>query len=365
MAITVQSAEGTATKSGLKSYTELRMPTDFLQGLFKKELYDSLEIPIEIERDNDTIAVDVTRGTNGNLNESSVSTLKTIVPPEFHEKFVINHLSAYDRGFGAEASSPTARQTASLAKGIKTALIKDGNKIKRAIELQCGQALETGVVTLNTGDNINYDRKAASIKDNSGDPWHLSGADIEQQYIDAGDFIREVGGNTTGELDSIMSGVEFKNLKNTDYFSNNANFRRASLLDIKKPKLKKGANLMGFIVCGSYTVNLWVYDATYKNAAGARVRYFDAQKVIVVPTEGANFELAYGGIDAIIKSSGAGNVSGKRVVRKAAEFYVWDNVDENNANHYMHTKSAPIARLISVDQVYTMLVSNGGNPIVE
>jgi hypothetical protein len=357
MALSQQEAEGILLKGAIKKYQELRMPTTHLLGYFPTQTYDTTEIPIEVQRDRDLVAVDVLRGTNGNSNNATKSSLKIIVPPFYHEKFSINALRNYERAFGVSASTAPASNRVALANEVAIQLQKIQNKIIRAQEIQCAQALELGVVTLKNGDSIDYLRNADSLVDNSATPWTTTTTDVESQLQTAIEFISQVGGNTTGVYDMTMSGQAWVALQKTDFFTKKANYNKVTLLAIGNPTNRNGATYHGQITAGSAIFNIWTYDATYLNASGVRTRITDQTKVVIVPVEGLISEMAYGAVDTIVKSAGATSLSGVQIEKAATDFYVWDNLDRNNLVHEMHLTSAPIARLITVDQVYTMKIA--------
>lgn len=355
--LTTQQAEGLLLKGAIQKYVENRVPTTHMRGFFTRQTYDTTSIPLEVMRDNDYAAVDVHRGTIGNLNESGVWSAKEIVPPFYHEKFNINSLRFYERAMGLAASTATSTNRANLANEVAMTLVKLNNKIIRAEEIQCVQALETGVVTLVSGDSIDYRRKAGSLVDNSASPWTTTTTDIESQLQAAGTFINQYGANTTGVMDLTMSGSAWIALQKSSFFKDKANYNKVTLLAIGNPQNRNGATYHGQITAGSFIFNIWTYDGTYLNSSGVRTRLTDELKVIVTPSQGAIFELAYGAVDQIVKSDGASSLSGMQISKAAADYYVWDNIDKNNLVHTMHMTSAPIARLITVDQVYTMKVA--------
>jgi hypothetical protein len=360
MALTREDSQGLTLLAGIKKYQELRKAPTHMMGFFTPETYDSTAIPLEVQRDNDLLAVDVMRGTNGNMNKSSVWTAKTIVPPFYHEKYSINELRSYERVFGSTATMTTSQARASLAAENATQLMRLQNKIIRAQERMCVQALETGVVLLKNDENIDYKRSADSLVDlgqvGNGGYWTTTTTDVETQLSDkAAGFIREEGSSSAGVFDLTMSSQMWITLKKTDYFKNNANYNNVKLIDINSPVASaRGAVYHGQITAGSFIFNVWTYDGTYTNAVGTRVRMTDGTKIVVTPTEGAIFEMAYGAVDSIVKDTGTSAVSGKQIQKTAADYYVWDNVDTQNLVHTMHMTSAPIARLVTPDMVCTL-----------
>lgn len=364
MGLTTEDSQGLTLLAGIKKYQELRKAPTHMMGFFAPETYDSTAIPLEVQRDNDLIAVDVMRGTVGNMNKSSIWTAKTIKPPFYHENFAINELRSYERVFGASATMTTSQARAALANETATQLMRIQNKIIRAQERMCVQALETGVVVLKNDENIDYKRQADSLVDlgqtGNGGYWTSTTTDVENQLSNlAAGFIREEGNSAAGVFDLTMSSQAWITLKKTDYFKNNANYNNVKLIDINTPVASaRGAVYHGQITAGSFIFNVWTYDGSYTNDSGVRVRMTDETKVVVTPTEGAIFEMAYGAVDSIVKDTGASSVSGRQIQKTAADYYVWDNVDTTNLVHTMHMTSAPIARLVTVDMVCTLKVAD-------
>lgn len=373
MGLTTQDSQGLTLKAGIKKYVELRKPTTHMRGFFTRQTYDTTAIPLEIQRDNDYAAVDVLRGTGGNMNKFDIWTAKTIVPPFYHEKFPMNSLRSYERIFGESATMTTTKARAALANEVAINIGKINSKIIRAEEIQCVQALETGVVVLKNGDNIDYKRRSNSLVDadaaGEGGYWTNTAAAVEKQLQKAASFIREEGASAAGVFDITMPSQAWIALQATDYFKTKANYKQVKLLSINSPvQSSVGSTYHGQISAGSFIFNIWTYDATYLNDSGVRTRLSDETKIIVTPTEGTMFEMAYGAVDTIVKSSGAQSVSGLSLAKGAADYYVWDNIDTDNLVHTMHMTSAPCARLITVDMVYTLKVAStwvGDNPVQE
>lgn len=366
-----QQIQGLLLSASMQFYRERRLPSTHMRSMFVPKMYGTTEVPLTVQRMNDYAAVDVMRGTNGNMNTFSKWTQKNIVPPEYHEKFSINALRSYSLGFGQNASTTPGGVLAGVSQEIGENIVELDNMIVRAEEIQCIQALETGIVVLKTGDNVDYKRKADSLLDgtNEGGYWTTVTCPVEKQLQQVGEFIREEGANLTATIDATMSTNAWIALQATDFFQKRANYRQLTLMAIGNPQGRNGANYHGTITAGSFIFNIWTYDATYTTkVAGVdtRIRLTDETKVVFTPTEGARFELSYGAVDTIVKSSGASNMSGVMLSKSAIDRYVWDSVDTNARTHTMHISSSPLARLITVDMVVTLKVAdNFNNPIAE
>ena len=152
-------------------------PTGFLRSFFKKRTTQAKNISVAVRRGTEKVAVDVMRGTEGNRNELRKHSLKEYLPPYYKEYFDATDIDHYDVIF--ERLPEIGKSTGAIAEAVQSALnqvqiLKD--KIERAYELQASQVLQTGIVTLDNGDNIDFKRKAGSIvvKD-AADYWTADG----------------------------------------------------------------------------------------------------------------------------------------------------------------------------------------------
>ena len=355
MAIPIQQARGIFTQATLAKYKEsIKAPT-FLSSFFKVKTTTAKYISIEVQRGTEKIAVDVLRGTSGNRNMFSKSTEKQYMPPFYNENFDATALDFYDLLFG-ENLNPTRSVIGGLAAGVAEKLGELRLKIERAKELMASQVLETGVVTLVNGDDIDFKRKATSMKDNSGTPWSTVTTDIESHLIAAGDFLRTYGKNTSKVLNMIVSGTVLVDLKKSDYFQDNANFQQVRLVDVNLPQAdSRGAAYHGRIAAGAYLVNIWSYDEMYTNASGTATRYTDAKKVIILPSEGTQFYFSHAGVPAIIVDKS--NAEFPAYIKQVANEYVINNyIDNQRKSHTFELMSAPLPVPVTVDMMYTMKV---------
>jgi hypothetical protein len=280
------------------------------------------------------------------------------MPPMYNENFDQTSLDRYDVVFGANPSiSPTtigylAQDTAAKYQQLRL-------KIERAKELQCAQIFTDGIVVLKNNDSIDFKRKNTSIVDltGAGGYWTTTATDIEAQLIAAGTFIRTKGKNATSEFHLITSGTQWINLKKSDYFKNTANYQQVQLLDIPFPvKNSTGQSFMGRIVAGAYIFNVWCYDEIYENASGVATRYWDEKKAVVLPATGYVFDLAHGGVPAIIRDTTRAEFP-EYIANQSAEYWLNNYIDNKAKSHTFEIYSAPLAIPVTVDQIYTMKTS--------
>jgi hypothetical protein len=358
MSIPAVQARGIFTKAYMAAYKENVPASSFLKSFFTVKTFPTKSVSIEVQRATERIAVDILRGTTGNRNTFSRSSEKEYIPPFFSESFDATQLDRYDVGFN-QIGSAVPQTIGYLASDVAGKLITLREKIERAKEKQCAEVFETGIVTMNNGDNIDYKRKAGSLidLDTAGDYWSVAGADVDADISAGGDFIRQYGKNPVKELNLVMSGAAYALLKLTDWWSDTANWRRASLMDVKMPMADStGAVYHGEISAGAYRVHLWTYDEIYEDAtSGTITRYLDETKAFLVPVKGTRFELVHAGVPAIIRDVNNAEFS-EFIQDQAAEYYINNYIDKKAKSHTFEIYSAPLAIPVTIDQIYTMKV---------
>lgn len=357
-----QQSKAIFTKAYMAAYQERIPVPSFLMSFFTAIMFATKTVGIEVQRGTEYIAVDVERGTNGNRNQMTRSSEKQWIPPFYNEYFDATQLERYDVVFGGSESIPE-RTIGYLASDVADRLLLCKDKIDRAKELQAAQVFQSGVVTLSSGDNIDYKRKAASIVDlgGSGGYWGVTTTDIEAQLIAGAEFIRNNGKNGTPEFNLVMPGSALVALKKTDYFKNNANYQQVQLIDIRMPQTQSfGAGYHGRIAAGAYIFNLWTYDEVYQDAStGTITRYLNATTAFIVPVSGTRFQMAHAGIPAIMADKRNAEFS-QYIAQLAADYYVNNYIDPQRKAHIFELLSAPLAVPITIDMIYTMQVLGEG-----
>jgi len=358
MSLPLQQTKAIFTKAYMQAFKEMIVVPSFFRSFFSTKTYATKTIGIEVQRGTEKISVDILRGLDGKRNTFSKSTEKEFVPPFHNENFDATSLDRYDVSFGANPTA-TPMTIGYLASDVAEKYMQLRNKIERAKELQCAQVLETGIVQLTNGVNIDYKRKATSLVDltGAGGYWTTTTTDIEAQLVAAGDFIRQTGKNATKILNIAMSGASWISLKKSDYFKNTANFNQVSLFDINMPQADaNGAVFNGQITAGSYIYNIWVNDEVYENASGTITRFMGASKAVVTPANGTRFELAHAGVPAIIADKKNAEFS-QYIAQIKSEYYLNNYIDSKRKAHIFEIYSAPLAIPVTVDMIYTMKTS--------
>lgn len=351
--ISTQDARSIFTKRLIEVYKERTAPTAFLRSFFATRESDTKQISIEVQRGTEKIAVDVERGTRGNRNQFSKSSEKIFVPPYYREYFDATELDFYDRLF---TSNGTVDAT-SFSQWVDVVVEKLGmlqDKIERSYELQCSQVLQTGIVTLESGDNIDFKRKAGSLVDvGAGSYWSEATGNPLEDLNAAATFIRTKGKSAGTILNVVMGSTAFNDFINNAVVKERADIRRIALDSIAMPQRNAfGGVLHGEVSAGAYMFRLWTYPEFYDTATAESNPYIDPKKIIVVP-EMPKFVLGFAAVPQLL---GAKANVGAGVAAKRGAYLIGEYLDEINTTHVIDIKSAGVAIPVAVDQIYTAQV---------
>jgi hypothetical protein len=353
--IATTDARALFTKGLIAVYQERIYPTAFLRSFFPSVSEPTKELSIEVERMGEKIAVDVVRGTEGNRNTFSRSTEKIFLPPLFREYFDATELDLYDRVLGSQGNAQAPLFAALLNKvADKIGTLRD--KIERAYELQCAQVFMSGVVTLKSGANIDFKRKATSIVDDTATPWSTLTTDIFAQLQTACNFLRQVGRSGDGTFNAILSDTALAALLKNTVFLNRQNLFNMALDQIHGPQRGAlGMTYHGTLTAGSYKVQLWAYPQFYDKPTGAfdakgnptftSTPYIDPGTVVVIPMQ-PNFKFGFAAVPQLIGEPGQLPVQG--------EYVMGEFLDIRKAKHDFDIQSAGVPIPVAVDQIYTL-----------
>jgi hypothetical protein len=251
---------------------------------------------------------------------------------------VITALANGDTTFFAQMTQETAEDLVALQ-----------NKIERAIELQCAQVMDSGIVTLASGDNIDFKRKAASIVAyNAANDFSISTVD-PRKVLEAGAvFIRQKGKSQGQYMNAILGATALTDLLNNPKIQDSSDLRDIQLGSLSiGMQTATGAVPVGELSCGSYKVRLWSYPEYY-DLSGTSTPYINDKKVIMFP-DNPNFVMAYAAVPQLIKNG---------TIPQKGEYLVQEFLDEKRASHEVHIKSAVVAVPVAIDQLYTVTVKN-------
>lgn len=354
--ITLNQHREQITKRIIASFSDDAPVKGGLSAFFPSETSIEKEVGIEVERNRQLIAVDVQRSTDPKRNTFSKSAEKLFIPPFYNESWDFTALQRYDVSFG-QRTNPSPADALNMLGEASRRLQTLRNKIMRAIELQRAQTLQTGIVQLINGDNIDYKRQAAAIGAGSAAENWTAGTGKPLDDIATGcDFLREEGLSSGTTVSMILGKDAFSAFMNNAQVKERADFRRISRLDIGMPQFDGVTGLVfhGQIGTADYIVNIWTYNEFYELDNGTKTRYIDADKMILIPDD---FEgkTAYAGIPAIMRDKSNAEFP-EWITPIEAEMYVNNYIDPVKKAHWFEIASAPLVIPVSVDRLYTRAV---------
>ena len=353
--ISTVDARALFTKRLVGIQKDISVPTSFLRSFFKTETSNTKELSIEVQRGFQRIAVDVLRGTGANRNTFSKSSEKIFVPPFYFEDFNLSELDIYDRIF-TENGTIDAMVFSEWMKNVIGKLTEIIYKIERAYELQCSQVLETGIVQLVNGTNIDYTRKAGSlVAYNAAHDFAINTVD-PIKVLDAGaKFIRQSGKYSGTVFNVIMGELAFNAMVNNTLFKAKTDNRTLSLDVVSKELKESEGAIPQYELRGSFArFHVWTYPQVYDTKTASNNPYISDKKVIMIP-DNPNFVLGFGAVPKLMgkKADVGAGISGQR-----GAYLVNEYLDEKLTAHVVDVKSAGLAIPVAVDQIYTVTVLN-------
>lgn len=295
----------TATKRMLAAYIQKAPPTGFLSGKFLSppaNFHDTESIELDIVRSEEDVSIAIIDPATGyNMNSADIYTNKQLTPPVHKEAITVNAGTLLQRVPGSDPFADDTFQSR-LNTRVLLAVPKPERKIRRAIELQASQVLQTGIVDLKdaagiTKFTVDYKPKATHFF-TVGTLWSAAGADPIADMEILCDLIREDG---LAEADEVIFGAtswaEFIRNSTVQALLDN---RRMELGGVAPESRGAGAKFMGFVEVGPCRLAMWTYNGRYKDPqTGNSTRYVGAEKVIVRATSG-RMDATFGGIPRIV-----------------------------------------------------------------
>ncbi len=331
----------------------------FLSSFFQtnpEDITASEFISIDIERSDEDIApslIDISTGAH--VVSEEVFTNKTIKPPAMALKMPFNVWDLLNRQVGQTEYENPAFQ-AVLAGKVARSWIKMSNMIKRTIEQQASDILQTGIITLYNAAGVavytlDYKPKATHFP-TVGTAWSNVAADVIGDLEALADVIRDDG--LVDVEDVIMGSDAFKNFVNTTqaakYFSKDGLF-----LGTLNPRLmNNGGKIQGQVEVGNYKLNIWTYNGRYINLnTSNKTKFVTADKVIMLPNQAdLDFRKVFGGVPVVVDSLVEVRqfLPPRVTVPGAFDFKPRVYTDESAETTYSEIKSRPLLVPVSIDR---------------
>lgn len=350
--ITLTSALGEFTQRVIGAINERKSPTSFLRSFFGEIISGAKEVSWEIKRRGRPVAVDIAHHEHGTTTKSGKSTQKVYVPPYYDYNTNVDALDSFERVFNGSAIVDIP-QYGKLIQQTAEDMQDNIDRIERAEELQCAQALLDGIIVLNNGDNIDFQRKAASlVAYNSSFGWDAAvnpGIILQQ----GAEFMVTNGNADPGSIIDVICGSDAINeLRDNSDFQADNDVRNFHFGDMGTGAVtRNGATPQGSWSRGNYRFNFWGYEGYYDVEGGSsNLKFMDSKKIIMLP-QNIDFKMFFGATKAW---RGTGQNRFPAVIKAKRNFYEVN--DDLNVSKLMGVRTAPVALLRSVDNIFTAQV---------
>lgn len=297
---------GNTTRAMISAYYQEAAPVAFFSGMFETRpgnFHSSEEVEIDIIRSEEDVSIVIQDLSTGyRMNSNDLYTNKGFKPPIHKEAVPLNAFDLIKRVAG---DNPFASRDfrANIITKMFDGMRKVERKIRRAIELQASQIMQTGVVTLTDSSgtalyNLDFKPKAAHFP-TAGTSW--ASATIAQKISDLTslcDVIRGDGLSDPDELD--VGSTVWENLLQTTGFLERFDARRADLGTLTAMDRRGGGGIYrGTIELGNYKLDVFTYNGRYTHPqTGLSTPFLDPGKV-VVRSSTARMDATFGAIPNI------------------------------------------------------------------
>jgi len=361
MAISVIDHSAKITSKVVGKFEEIIPVRSGFSGWFPEETTPTLEVDVEVQRDNDLIAVDVVRFTEGSKTKFSKLSEHKYIPPYFKLDYDFQRDQVYMNTIALGVGMGSANVNSVIAKNAFKAVNKNRDMIVRAIRKQQADVLQTGIVTMTNGDSIDYRRKASSMVnvDTAGDYWSVAATATPLTDIRKGmDFLRNTGNSGGSAVNVIMRSAAFEALlASAQVKDQGVNvIQQIQRINIGMPQFEGASGFAhhGIIAAGDFTVNLWTYNEKYTDANGA-TQYYLAENTVVMIPEDFQGKTIFGGLPTLSDGSVAGiPVDMPTVVE--AKYLIRSYSDKKTISSTIELSSAPLVVPFTIDKIYTMQV---------
>ena len=294
------------TTQMLEVYRQQTQTPRFLTGMFQspaRNFHNSQDVEVDILREDEDVAVTVADITSSaRMNQATKLTNKRFTPPVYKEAGPIN---AYELMLRAPGQDPfmspeyqANAQRASMEIGRRCE-----DKIKRAVEWMASQVLQTGELTLKNGAGTNvftmdFHPKATHLV-TVGTPWSTAASATPLLNIESICNVIYTDGRER-PTDLIFGRTAHLEFMRTTEVQGIADNRRYSLVRLDAPSMPGAGGIYhGTLSTGAYNLNIWTYDAKYKDVeTGTLTDYVDPGKVIVL-NPSSRRDLTWGNIPTI------------------------------------------------------------------
>lgn len=302
-----------STSHIIKAYVQDTPAPLFLSGQFqspRENFHNSLTINVDVERETEDVSVPLPNVSVGyRQNQSGSFTNKEAKIPVYKEAESVEAGELMERQPGQSKNDDVVFAQNATSKSVKIAR-KLEKKIRRGLELQASQILQTGDLSLLDADgNVAYAadfKKKTSHFPNAVSDWDTPAtASVVPDLGALADVIRDDGLDDPKRV--YMGAKAFDNAMANPEFAARFEGRRANLGEINPMQTggTRGGNYRGTVEIGNYKIDIWTYGGRYKDpTTGLKTQYIDPNKVIMMCD--SRLDATFGGIP-LFRGANQGN----------------------------------------------------------
>lgn len=248
-------------------------------------------VAYDVEREGRPVAVAVKRYRDGNKNDFTLFTNKELTPASYNEEAPLNMASLNQtRPFGEDpfTASSSISYTASMVAYITKVFAMLLDMIRRGVEIQASQILQTGQLSLTDKNGVaefdlDFFPKATHFP-TVGTLWSVGGADPLADIRSLADVIVADGRVTPSIL--IFGSQAWSEFSQNAIVTANLDNRRVNEGTINPGMASRGGVFKGTFATGVYNFEMWLYNGSFDEPnGGANTFYVDAEKVIMLSPE--------------------------------------------------------------------------------
>jgi Phage major capsid protein E len=286
-------------------YLEESSAPMFLSGFFQSppaNFHTTEDVEIDIQRDSEQVAIVIKDlSLPPNHNENNAYTNKRLRPPIYDEEGTITSFDMIQRQPG---QNPFVNPSY-LANAVKQSFSvfrKLENKIRRSIELQASQILQTGTLSLIDKNGtvvytIDFSPKASHFTTPTA--WAADGS-TGAPLTNIGDLASIIRRDGKKEPFRLTFGATafLRFLANAEV-KNRLLQIRGELIQAAPVSRGQGATFQGWVWVGNYRFEMWTYDGFYAHPQTGTLTPFVADNKVILDS-GGRLDLTYGAIPMIV-----------------------------------------------------------------
>jgi hypothetical protein len=326
-------------------------------NFFGEEVLSTKGFNFWVSRQNRRVAVDINPYERGNINSLDKSTNKYFIPPTYDEAIIYSAFDEFETIMGMDDSLIDGQIYRKLVEKTAEEMQLSLDKIARAEELQRAQALQTGIITLKNGDNIDFQRKAGSlVAYNASFGWDVDTVNPEAIIIQLIEFmITEGAVDATTPLNVVVGAEAWSAFKNNPIRQKEGDIKDQTFMSLSTGETMRGLTPQGSYSAGNYKVNFWGYTGYYDdpNNSNTTTPYMNPKKIVVLPNT-VPFKMVYCGTKGWSDGDGLSKNAKPRIIKAKRNFYKVRSIRE--VTEELGVRSAPVASLFEVDSVATAQV---------